>query len=225
MELLESGEVRAAVAAALGTSVGRMRTIDAFVPADARLVGVRVSGRSGRRVQRMAELAVDAASRIQHDRTGVEAQVVPGGLRERGLKPLETGLAAAVGGLVLAMCAGFAMIYFNDQEAERDQARRSQAFSAGSSPPVGLTPPVEDEAGGHAWHAATEQATAHPPGSSTSAPATSGAARRAAGSISWQAIPEAEHHVVVGGDSWPGLVRGQRPRRLGSRWSRGWYGG
>ena len=128
VELLESGEVRAAVAAALGTSVGRMRTIDAFVPVDARLVGVRVSGHSARRVQRIAELAVDAASKIQRDRTGIEAQVVAGGLQERGLRPVETGLAAAVGGLVLAVCAGLVMLYLSDQEAERDQ--RSQAFSA-----------------------------------------------------------------------------------------------
>lgn len=132
IELLESPEVRSAVATALGTGgVGRMRTIDAFVPADARLVGVRISGHSSRRVQRIAELAVDAASKIQRDRTGIEAQVVPGGLQERGLKPVETGLAAAVGGLVLAMCGGFAMVYLGDQEVESDRAGgRSQAFSA-----------------------------------------------------------------------------------------------
>ena len=143
IQLLESHDVRAAVAAALGTSVGRMRTIDAFVPADARLVGVRVSGHSARRVQRIAEQAVEVASRIQRDRTGIEAQVVPGGLQERGLKPLETGLAAAVGGLVLALCAGLVMLYLGDQGAERDQADgRSHGFpgrllAAGGADPAG----------------------------------------------------------------------------------------
>jgi hypothetical protein len=138
VELLDSREVRAAVAAALGTSVGRMRTIDTFVPADVRLVGVRVSGHSARRVQRIADLAVDAASKIQRDRTGIEAQVVPGGLRERGLKPVETGLAAAVGGLVLALCAGLVMLYFSDQEAEQghgaDRSRASGSRSTGFRP-------------------------------------------------------------------------------------------
>ena len=80
--LLESPQVRAAVAAELGVAVEAVAPIDAEGAAGSALIGVRGVANTGADAQRTADLAVALATEVQRQRLATEFQAVADKLKE-----------------------------------------------------------------------------------------------------------------------------------------------